>query len=212
MKIQWLGHSCFAITLTNGKTIITDPFGSKVGYPPPKLPADIVTVSHQHFDHSAVKVIPGKPLTVETAGRHELDGLVCTGVPSFHDEAGGSKRGSNIIFVIEAEGLKVCHLGDLGHLLEPGQIEKIGAVDVLLIPVGGFYTIGPAEAAKVVDQLKPRYVIPMHYKTKYLDFPIATAEPFLNNFPGYKKEAVLVVSGEGLPEKTGAVLLELKTG
>ncbi|HBV95571.1 MAG: beta-lactamase [Peptococcaceae bacterium BICA1-7] len=212
MKIQWLGHSCFAITLTNGKMIITDPFGSEVGYPPPKLHADIVTVSHQHFDHSAVKIIPGKPLTVETEGRHELEGLVFTGVPSFHDEAGGSKRGSNIIFIIEAEGIRVCHLGDLGHLLEPGQIEKIGSVDVLLIPVGGFYTIGPDEAVKVVEQLKPRYVLPMHYKTDYLDFPIETADPFLKNFPGYKKDAMLEVTRESLPEKTRAVLLELKNG
>lgn len=133
-----------------------------------------------------------------------------TGFPSFHDEAGGSKRGPNIIFLIEAEGLRVCHLGDLGHTLEPWQAKKIGPPDVLLVPVGGFYTIGPDGAVQVVDLLKPRYVVPMHYKTSYIDFPIETPEPFLKNYPGYKKRAGLVVTGDSLPEKTGAVLLELK--
>lgn len=210
MKIQWLGHSCFALTLSGGKTIITDPFGSEVGYPSPGIPADIVTVSHQHFDHSAVKTVPGKPTVIETEGRHELEDVVVTGFPSFHDEAGGSKRGPNIIFLIEAEGLRVCHLGDLGHTLEPWQAKKIGPPDVLLVPVGGFYTIGPDGAAQVVDLLKPRYVIPMHYKTDYIDFPIETPEPFLKNYPGYKKEAGLVVTWNSLPEKTETVLLELK--
>ena len=210
MKIQWLGHACFALTLSNGKIIITDPFGNEVGYPRPGVPAEIVTVSHQHYDHNAVKTVPGKPTAVVTEGRHELEDIVVTGFPSFHDEAGGSKRGNNIIFVIEAEGLRICHSGDLGHTLEPRMAENIRPVDVLLVPVGGFYTIGPDEAAKVVDQLKPRYVIPMHYKTDYIDFPIETADPFLKNFPGYKKEAGLVVTNESLPDKTEAVLLELK--
>lgn len=212
MKIQWIGHSSFAITLENGKIIMTDPFGEEVGYPAPSMAADIVTVSHQHFDHNAVKRVPGKPKVFDTVGRHELDGVTVTGIPSYHDEAGGSKRGSNIISVIEAEGLRLCHLGDLGHVLEPAQVEKIGSPDVLLAPVGGFYTIGPDEAARVVDQLKPKYVVPMHYKTKYLDFPIETPDKFLSNFPGYRKEAELVVTRESLPPQTEAVLLEVKNG
>jgi L-ascorbate metabolism protein UlaG (beta-lactamase superfamily) len=210
MKIQWIGHACFALALSDGKVIMTDPFGEEVGYPAPETPAQIVTVSHQHFDHNAVKRVPGKPETIETGGRHELAGVTVTGHPSFHDEAGGSKRGANMIFVIEAEGLRICHLGDLGHELEPSQAEELGPLDVLLVPVGGFYTIGPDEAARVVDRLKPRYVIPMHYKTQYLDFPIETPDKFLNHFPGYRKEAQLVVTRETLPPKTEVVLLEVK--
>lgn len=210
MIIQWLGHASFIITLSDGKKIITDPFAGEVGYPLPGLPADVVTVSHQHFDHNAVKTVPGQPVVVETEGRHTFDGLVITGVPAFHDEAGGSKRGGIVIFVIEAEGLRVCHLGDLGHTLEDSQIEKIGSPDILLVPVGGFYTIGPDEAARVVDQLRPRYVVPMHYKTDYIEFPISPPEPFLSSYPGYRKERKLEVTRESLPPETEIVLLELK--
>lgn len=210
MKISWLGHACFLISLSNGKSIITDPFGSEVGYPQPGLPADIVTVSHQHFDHNAVNTVPGKPVTVQTEGLHNHEGITFTGVPSFHDEAGGRRRGDNIIFVIEAEGIRICHLGDLGHVLDSSQIGRIGQVDILFVPVGGFYTIGPEEAFKVVGQLKPGYVVPMHYKTDYIEFPISTPEQFLKLFPGYKKEKELSVTKSELPETTQVVIIELK--
>lgn len=210
MKIYWLGHACFLIALSDGKKVITDPFDRKLGYPEPVLDADIVTVSHQHFDHNAVEVISGKPDVVKQEGRHAFGDVTITGIPSYHDSSKGSQRGRNIIFVIEADGLKVCHLGDLGHVLEKGQEEKIGAVDVLLIPVGGFYTIGAAEAVKVVHQLNPKYVVPMHYKTGYIDFPITSADEFLKNYPGYRVEQELVVTGKDLPDFTQAVLVELR--
>jgi len=210
MKIQWLGHACFLVTLSNGKTIITDPFDSNVGYPQPGLYADIVTVSHQHFDHNAVKTVPGKSAIVQKEGRHSYEGVVITGVLSFHDTAKGSQRGKNIIFIIEAEGLRICHLGDLGHVLEPDQVDKIGAVDVLLIPVGGYYTIGATEAIKVVEQLKPKVVLPMHFKTSYIDFPISTADEFLKSYPGHRVERELVLSADSMPVSQQVVLLELK--
>ncbi|MCL6476999.1 MAG: MBL fold metallo-hydrolase [Peptococcaceae bacterium] len=210
MKIQWLGHACFSISLQDGRTIITDPFDQSVGYPQPNLPADIVTVSHQHFDHNAVKTIPGNPAVVHKEGRHSFGEINITGIPSFHDSSGGSERGKNLIFVIEAEGLRICHLGDLGHILDDGQTVQIGNVDILMVPVGGFYTIGPDDAAKVVDQIRPRLVLPMHYKTRYLDFPIVGAEEFLKKYPGHRVERELDATPENLPGERQVVLLELK--
>ncbi|BAF60870.1 predicted Zn-dependent hydrolases [Pelotomaculum thermopropionicum SI] len=210
MIIQWLGHACFLIAFSDGRVLMTDPFGPEVGYPRPAYPADVVTVSHQHFDHNAVKQVPGRPRVIEGEGRHDLEGITITGVPSFHDSSKGGQRGKNTIFVIEAEGLRVCHLGDLGHVLEEEQVEQIGRVDVLMIPVGGFYTIGAGEAVRVVEQLKPKYVLPMHYKTSYIDFPISTADDFLSRFPGCRREQELRVTADSLPASAQAVIIELK--
>ncbi len=210
MKIQWLGHACFAILLENGKTIVTDPFDRSVGYPQPGLAADYVTVSHDHFDHSAVKEVPGSPAVVRKEGRHTFGEIAFTGVPSFHDDVRGAKRGKNTIFVIEAEGLRVCHLGDLGHVPDDGQVERIGSVDVLMVPVGGFYPIGPGEAEKVVEKIGPRYVLPMHYKTDYLDFPISPAGDFLKRYPGHRVEPELRVAAGEVPASMQVVLLELR--
>jgi L-ascorbate metabolism protein UlaG (beta-lactamase superfamily) len=209
MQIRWLGHACFVIKLAGGKTIITDPFDEKVGYPVPGIQADIVTVSHQHFDHNAVHVVPGKPQVVQEKGKHQFDDVVITGIPCFHDDVGGTKRGGNLIFVIQAEGLKICHLGDLGHIPTPEQVTRIGVVDLLMVPVGGHFTIGAEEAFQVVQVLKPKIVLPMHYKTKYLDFPIRSVDDFLGHFPGYRKMHKLVVNLDETAGEMKVVLLEL---
>lgn len=207
MRISWLGHACFFIE--TAKKIITDPFDQQLGYPGPKVAADLVTVSHQHFDHNAVRAIPGKPRVIQSAGEHSVNGVKITGVRTFHDQNRGAQRGENIVFLIEAEGIRVCHLGDLGHTLDQSTRAKIGKVDVLLVPVGGYYTINAAEAKEVVEQLNPGYVVPMHYKTKYLNLPIAPVEDFLKLYPEYKKETALEVQAGKKPEKTQVVLLEL---
>lgn len=207
MKISWLGHACFLIETT--KKILTDPFDKQLGYPVPKAAADLVTVSHQHFDHNAVRTIPGKPQIIQSAGEYSVNGVKITGVRTFHDQNQGAQRGENIAFIIEAEGIRVCHLGDLGHILDQGARAKIGKVDVLLVPVGGYYTINAAEAKEVVEQLNPGYVVPMHYKTRYLNLPIAPVEDFLKFYPEYKKETALEVQAGKIPEKMQVVLLEL---
>ncbi len=207
MKIYWLGHACFLIETS--KKILTDPFDKQLGYPEPKTAADLVTISHQHFDHNAVGGVPGKPQVVKEAGEHSFDGVKITGIRSFHDKAGGAQRGENLIFVIEAEGVRVCHLGDLGHTLDRNLVKQIGKVDVLLVPVGGFYTIGAAEAKEVADRLNPPYVVPMHYKTPYLNLPIAPLEEFLKYYPSYKKQTELEVLAGKMPEKTQVIVLEL---
>lgn len=207
MKISWLGHACFLIETT--KKILTDPFDKQLGYPEPKVTADLVTISHQHFDHNAARVVSGKPQVVQSAGEHSFNDVKITGVPSFHDKAGGTQRGENIIFNIAAEGVRVCHLGDLGHTLEKNTVEQIGRVDVLLVPVGGYYTINAAEAKEVVEQLNPHYVVPMHYKTRYINLPIAPVDEFLKYYSTYVKETKLEILTGKMPVKTQVVLLEL---
>ncbi len=212
MKIQWLGHASFLITLASGKKIITDPFDAKVGYPIPGLHAGIVTVSHQHFDHNAVENVPGRPVIVQEEGLHSLGEIKITGIPSYHDTVKGNQRGKNIIFTIEAEGLRICHLGDLGHVLNPGQVEQIGEVDVLLIPVGGYFTIDAGTAVKVVEQLKPKIAVPMHYKTSCVSLPINKVDDFLSHYPEYRTERELVVSAEDALPPMQVVRLRLCLG
>ena len=176
MLIKWNGHSCF--TLQYGDySLVIDPYKGVVGHPDVDLTANDVFASHGHFDHNyleGVKITEyagEKPVTVRT-------------VPCFHDECRGAKRGENLIHIFSGEGLNVVHLGDLGHLLSPEQIKEIGPVDALLIPVGGYYTIDGDEAYEVCNSLKPRVVIPMHYRHGACGFPeISEADVFLKHFP-----------------------------
>lgn len=179
MKIKWLGHATFLITSDSGTRIITDPYetGSDLKYGRIKESADIVTVSHGHFDHCNVSSVQGNPQVVK--GTTEAKGIKFKGIPTYHDDAGGSQRGSNTIFCFEADGVNVCHLGDLGHLLSDGQVTELGKIDILIIPVGGFYTIDAKVASQVCDQLKPGVIIPMHYKNDKCGMPIASVDEFL---------------------------------
>jgi L-ascorbate metabolism protein UlaG (beta-lactamase superfamily) len=182
MKIKYLGHATFVITSNKGVRVITDPYetGPDLTYGEITESADIVTVSHKHFDHGNVAAVKGNPEVVSRVGRSVAKGIEFNGIASYHDEAGGSLRGGNIIFCFEMDGVKVCHLGDLGHRLDDKQLKEIGSVDVLLIPVGGFYTIDAKVATEVCDQLKPRVIIPMHYKTEKGIPGISGVEGFLS--------------------------------
>lgn len=182
MKVKYLGHATFVITSNKGVRIITDPYatGPDLTYGEITESADIVTVSHKHFDHGNVAAVKGNPEVVNRAGRSVAKGIEFNGIASYHDEAGGSLRGGNIIFCFEMDWVRVCHLGDLGHRLDDKQVKEIGSVDVLLIPVGGFYTIDAKVATEVCDQLKPRVIIPMHYKTEKGIPGISGVEGFLS--------------------------------
>ena len=211
VSFRWFGHSCFKIS-TDKVSVVTDPFDNTVGYPLPACESDIVTVSHDHFDHNHVECIKGNPEVVK--GKVSAKGIDFDAIGSSHDEAGGSKRGKNNIFVWSMEEMRIAHLGDLGHTLTDEQIAKMGAVDILLVPVGGFYTIGPSEANTVVSQLEPKVVIPMHYKTEVMgeSFPIAKVDEFLHD----KKEIVrmgkntVVFEKDKLPTQTTVYLLEYR--
>ncbi len=178
MKIKWLGHSCFLVTSSGGVKIITDPFDDQVGYEVPSEEADIVTTSHDHFDHNNTRAVKGKFVHIKEPGTYSEKGINIKGVATFHDEVGGRKRGRNVIFKFNVDGIEVCHCGDLGHVPTPGQVEEIGKVDVLLIPVGGTYTVDAQKAFETAKLIKPAVIIPMHFKTDDTDFPIDGVDKF----------------------------------
>ena len=179
MKVKWLGHATFLITSDSGIKIITDPYvtGGNLSYGEIKESADIVTVSHEHGDHNNAAAVSGSPVVVR--GSAEVKGIKFKDIPSHHDKIGGSQRGNNVIFCFEVDGMNVCHLGDLGHQLSENQLAELGQVDVLLIPVGGLFTIDAITATQVCDQIKPRVIIPMHFKNDKCGFPIAGVDEFL---------------------------------
>jgi len=203
MKITWIGHSCFFIEAREGR-IVTDPFAEEVPYAFPELEADLVTVSHDHFDHNAVGRVGGNPIVLNEPGRHDVAGLSILGVPSFHDDAEGAKRGKNTMFVFTIDGIRTTHLGDLGTSLSEEQRAALGDVRLALIPVGGNYTIGAKQAAGVVRALPSlRVVIPMHFKTdRVSDWPIETVEPFAKMMDNVRRigGSVVSVTLETLPE------------
>ena len=163
MKVRYLGHACFEFTSNDGVKVITDPY-TKVGYELPcGLTADVITVSHSHFDHNYIQVINARYIVSEL-GEYMVDGVFFEGVASFHDPKMGALRGKNIIYKIKVDGLTICHMGDIGEEYTDALAKKIGKVDLLCIPVGGTYTVDAIGAKKYIDCLKPKMVIPMHYR------------------------------------------------
>ncbi len=206
MKIRWIGHSCFLITGSDGVKILTDPFDESVPYPFPQEPVDIVTVSHDHFDHAAVGRVQGNPEVVRGVGEHTAKGIAFRGIPSFHDTEGGRKRGRNTIFKFALDGIALAHCGDLGHVITAEQQRPLEDVQVILIPVGGFYTIGPKEAMETIRLLPNlRIIIPMHFKTEAVkDWPIEPVDEFLKvvDLPVKRLDVSEVeISPGDLPEK-----------
>jgi L-ascorbate metabolism protein UlaG (beta-lactamase superfamily) len=184
--------------------------GGGINYSPIKETADVVVVSHDHSDHSNVSAVQGKPEVVKDSGTKTAKGIQFKGIASYHDAARGEQRGPNTIFCFNVDGLKLCHLGDLGHVLSPGQVNEIGAVDILFVPVGEPYTIGASVASRVCEQLKPKVVIPMHFKTPRCAYPIAGVEDFLRGKKNVRKVGGSEVEfeREKLPAATEIVLLQ----
>jgi len=168
MNIKWHGQACFSVTGQNGVSIVMDPYNNFLGYKLPELTAHIVTTSHNHNDHNNVKAIKGDFKHFNSAGVFNHKGVEIKGVLTYHDKQGGAIKGENIIYNFHLDGLNICHCGDLGHLLDSRQINEIGKVDILLLPVGGMITLNAAEAVTVLGQLNPSVIIPMHYRTKAL--------------------------------------------
>ncbi len=200
MKIKYLAHAAFLITSDAGVKIVTDPYtpGGGIKHGEIKETADIVTVSHEHGDHNNTATVRGDPKILRAGG--EAKGIKFKAVSAAHDDQGGSQRGKDTIFCFEVDGIRVCHCGDLGHVLSEEQVKAIGKVDVLMMPVGGFFTIDAKTATKVGDQLKPKVIIPMHYKTERLDFPISGADEFTKG-----KNNVTRVSGSEIQLKAGSL-------
>ena len=179
MQITWYGHSCFLLTSESGYSILTDPCDPETGYELDNLACDAVTISHEHHDHNCLSIVAGEPTIIRSAGEHRAGDIPVTGLANYHDDAKGTKRGENILFLYQIDGLKVLHLGDLGHMLSDETIRSIGDVDVLLAPIGGVYTINAKSATELADKLHAKVLIPMHYETPALHFDIEGLEPLL---------------------------------
>ena len=215
MKIKWYGHSAFLITSDQGAKIMIDPyepgaFGGQLSYGKIKDQVDIVLTSHDHADHNYTKDLPGTPQIVKGSGSKTAKGISMKGISTYHDPSQGSERGANTIFTLKIDNIQLCHLGDLGHLLSDKELAEIGPVDILLIPVGGFFTIDPKEATRVAEQIKPKIVIPMHFKTAKCGFPIAPVEDFLKGKTNTKrpKASEATFDKATLPQQMEIVVLE----
>lgn len=182
MNIRWLGHSCFVLTESTGTVIVTDPYGKEVGFSMPSVQADAVTVSHGHSDHNNVRAVGGNPTLLDSVGSYDINGVHIVAFRTFHDEQNGKKRGANNVFTYRLDGVDVCHLGDIGEHCTARICDAIGAVNVLLIPVGGNYTIDADAAKDYVDKLMPDIVIPMHYRTDDCALDIEDVDAFLDLF------------------------------
>ena len=213
MQIVWYGHSFFEIFANiskEGVKIVIDPFSKEIGLRLPKIEADLLLISHDHYDHNNKELISGNYFLVEKPGEYESKGVFVNAIPSFHDNSKGKERGGNLVFLIEAEGLRVCHLGDFGQKeLENEQLEKIGEVDILMIPVGGKYTISANEAIKIMSQLEPNLTIPMHYFLPGLKIKLEPVEKFLKSLGirSLEPEKKLVIKKENLSSDEAKIVL-----
>jgi len=213
MKIKWLGHASFLITSDRGVKVLTDPYEPIFGmnYGPIDESADIVTVSHGHGDHNNVAAVQGNPQVIDESTSVEVKGIKFSGIDTYHDASGGSERGPNVIYCFEVDDIKICHLGDLGHILSDEQAVAIGKVDVLMAPVGGNFTIDAETADAVIEKLKPAVVIPMHFSNdRCPDFPVAGVDSFTDgktNVTVMNTSEIEYNSGE-LPESTSIVVLK----
>lgn len=198
MELKYLGHSCFVITAKDGTRIVLDPY-TGVGYEMPAIIADYVLCSHGHFDHAFVRGVSGDPTVVTMTGERTLGGIRIEGYASFHDEAGGEKRGENTVYVLECDGVRICHLGDIGQPCGREFVNRLGRVDVLLVPVGGTYTVDAQGAMEYVREIAAPIVVPMHYAAEGGTIDIAPADEFLRlaEEENFKTEIVKVVSACG---------------
>lgn len=194
MILSCIGHAKFLVELESGLRILTDPYDPSCGYPVTPVEADVVLVSHGHHDHSAVETVPGDPQVIREAGTYSLAPDVrVTAIEACHDDKGGAQRGKNLLFLIEAEGLRVAHLGDLGHLPTEEQVSALAPLDAVMIPVGGFFTIDAPTAKQVAEMLQARIILPMHYRNTATEgWPIGPVSAFTDLFSDQAEELDLL--------------------
>lgn len=214
MNIIWQGQSCFQIITTPQKNsqlrIVIDPFDETIGLKMPKLEAEILLITHSHYDHNNVKGVFGSPFLIEGPGEYEIKGVFIQGIPAWHDPKGGAERGGNTIYTIESEEMRICHLGDLGQKeLSAEQLEKIGAIDILFIPVGGVYTIDSKEALRIMSQIEPKITIPMHYALPKLKVRLEGIDKFLKALGIKKIEPVpkLSIKKKDISEEEAKIII-----
>lgn len=215
MKIKWYGHAAFRITTAKGTKVIIDPyedgsFNGALAYGKIKDEADIVITSHDHQDHNYTKDLPGKYTLLSKEGSYEGRDVKVKTIPTYHDTTAGKERGHNLISVIAADGLILAHMGDLGHMVDAPTLKKIGHVDIMFLPVGGFFTIDAATAVTVMNAVQPVITIPMHYKTRKCAFPIAPVDDFTKGRNNVRviKESEISVTKESLPREPEIIILQ----
>lgn len=213
MEITWLGHSCFKLRGREA-SVITDPPSKKTGYTIGRPTANVITISHDHEGHSNVKAVTGDPVVIQGPGEFEAAGVLIRGTRTYHDEEHGQERGQNTAFVLELDDLRICHLGDLGHVPTPEQVEELSGIDILLTPVGGGTTIGATAAAETVSLLGPKLVIPMHYGTSASKDKLDPIDTFLKEMGAptalEEKQPKLSVTKSTLPQETKVQVLDYR--
>ncbi len=214
MKITWYGHSAFLLTVDEVRIII-DPYRSgafdgAISYGAITDPADIVLVSHNHDDHNDTSTIQGSFIKIGSEGYYDIKGIRITALPTYHDTSEGKERGENLVFVIEAEGVRIVHAGDLGHLLDGNTVKRIGKTDILMLPVGGTFTIDADEAALVMNAIHPLITLPMHYKTSKMGLPLGLVEEFTQGKNNVRKvnSSEIDVTLQGLPHDPEILVLQ----
>lgn len=217
MEITWFGHAFFKIKTKPKKdeevTIAIDPYDLSIGLTSKSFPADILLITHEHYDHNNQKLIEGNPFLISGPGEYDVKGVYIEGIEGYHDDKKGSERGKITMYTIESEGLRVCHLSDLGQKeLADYQLERIGDVDILLIPVGGIYTISHKEAPSIISQIEPKIVIPMHYALPGLRIKLDGVDKFLKEMGIKEPERLkrLKIKKKDLPQETKIILLDYK--
>ncbi len=210
IHVEWLGHASFKITGADGTTILIDPFDDSIGYRIPDYSCDILLISHDHFDHNAEQFVTSSHVTVKKAGHHTVDGHKIDAKQFFHDEAQGKKRGTTLAFRFDVDGVKFAHLGDMGAVPTKAEMEFFKGVNCMMIPVGGYFTIDANQATKIVNEIKPAYVFPMHYKTRVVTLPIGNVEDFLKGKSDILRigDTRFTIDPENLPSRPNVVVLD----
>lgn len=211
MEISWLGHSCFQLRGKN-VTLITDPFSPQLGHSLGKISAPIVTISHNHPGHNYASGVEGGPRIVHGPGEYEISDVLITGVASYHDNKHGQELGRNTIYIIHMDDLVICHLGDLGHILQEEQLEEVADADMLLVPIGGQHTINATQAAEVISQVEPHIVIPMHFSPPVDDAP-NPLDKFCREMgiEAINPQPKLSITRSALPAETQVVILSIRS-
>ena len=210
MKLEWIGHACFSMTSANGTKVVTDPYDESVGIRMMKVPCDMATISHEHHDHNHVDMLEGSPKIFHAVQSGQVGDVSTQAMASYHDDRNGTLRGSSVVRVFDIDGLKVVHMGDQGCMPGENVLEMIADADVMMIPVGGVYTVDAQGAKAILDRVHPKCVIPMHYKTAHCAYPIAGVEPFLRlmGAEGAQPVDALDVTPEHVPQ--GVVVMRAK--